>query len=226
MLKMKDFELKNIDTEDIEDLLIKIESSFDIKFVDNELAYIITFGQLCDHIADKIQLENSDDCTSQQVFYKLREAISTTLQLDKKSISIDSPLINFLPRKSRRMRTKKLEKHLGFELNILRPPHSVIGVLIIILLASIIGLFVNWQIGLLGLVVAISGLRIAKRTGNELDLKTVGQVAEKMTRENYLRSRRNPSTFNKKEIEKVLTDWFSNDLDLDKSKLTRDAKFV
>ncbi|MNY29954.1 hypothetical protein D3C86_1640310 [compost metagenome] len=124
------------------------------------------------------------------------------------------------------MRTKKLEKHLGFELNILRPPHSVIGVLIIILLASIIGLFVNWQIGLLGLVVAISGLRIAKRTGNELDLKTVGQVAEKMTRENYLRSRRNPSTFNKKEIEKVLTDWFSNDLDLDKSKLTRDAKFV
>lgn len=226
MLKMKDFELKNIDTEDIEDLLIRIESSFDIKFVDNELAYIITFGQLCDHIADKIQLENSDDCTSQQVFYKLREAISTTLQLDKKSISIDSPLINFLPRKSRRMRTKKLEKHLGFELNILRPPDSVIGVLIIILLASIIGLFVNWQIGLLGLVVAISGLRIAQRTGNELDLKTVGQIAEKMTRENYLKSRRNPSTFNKKEIEKVLTDWFSNDLGLDKSKLTRDAKFV
>ncbi len=46
------------------------------------------------------------------------------------------------------------------------------------------------------------------------------------TRENYLKSRRNPNTFNKNEIEKVLTDWFSNDLDLDKSKLTRDAKFV
>ena len=47
-----------------------------------------------------------------------------------------------------------------------------------------------------------------------------------MTRENYLKSRRNSKTFNKNEIEKVLTDWFSNDLDLDKSKLTRDAKFV
>lgn len=62
--------------------------------------------------------------------------------------------------------------------------------------------------------------------GNELDLQTVGQVAEKMTRENYLKSRRNPKTFNKNEIEKLLTEWFSNDLDLDKSKLTREAKFV
>jgi hypothetical protein len=223
---MTDYELNNIDYEDIEDLLAKVETSFDIKFVGDELVHITTFGQLCDHIANKIHLENSDDCTNQQAFYKLRSAISSTLQIENKTISTDFLLADLLPRQSRRSRIKKLEKQLGFKLNILRPPQWVTGILLIILLSSLVGLFFNWQIGLSGLVFSIAGFWFANKIGNELDLKTVGQVAEKMTRENYLKSRRNPKTFNKNEIEKVLTDWFSNDLDLDKSKLTREGKFV
>lgn len=223
---MTDYELKDIDSEDIGELLVKVETSFDIKFVGDELVHIMTFGQLCDHIANKIQLVNSDDCTSQQAFYKLRDTISSTLQIDNKTISTEFLLTDLLPRQSRRSRIKKLERHLGIKLNILRPPHWTTGTLLIILLASIIGLFFNWQFGLAGLAFSIAALRFVNEIGNELDLKTVGQVAEIMTRENYLKSRRNPNTFNKKEIEKVLTDWFSKELDLDKSKLTRDAKFV
>lgn len=221
-----EYNLKNIDPDDIDDLLLKVENSFDIKFVGDELVHITTFGQLCDHIANKIQLDNSDDCTSQQAFYKLRDAISATIQIDKNKISPDTLLIDFLPRPTRRSQTKKLEQYLGFEVSILRPPHWLSGTLFIILLASIVGLFFKWQFGLSGLVFSIVGLWLAYKIGNELDLQTVGQVAEKMTRENYLKSRRNPKTFNKSEIEKVLTDWFSSDLDLDKSKLTREAKFV
>jgi hypothetical protein len=223
---MTDYELKNIDPDDIGDLLVKVEKSFDIKFGDTELLHISKFGELCDHIANKIQLDNSDDCTSQQAFYKLRDTISSTLQIDKKTIATNFSLAELLPRQSRRSRTKKIEEQLGFKLNILRPPHWVSGTLVFMLLASLVGLFFNWQIGLLGLAFFTAGLWFANKIGNELDLQTVGQVAEKMTRENYLKSRRNPKTFNKKEIEKVLTDWFSNDLDLDKSELTREAKFV
>ena len=223
---MRDCELKDIDKEDIEDLLEKIEASFEIKIIGGELAYVTTFGQLCDHITNKIKLDNSEDCTSQQAFYKIRDAISSTLQIDNKIISTDFALVDLLPRQSRRSRTKKLEKHLDFKLNILRPPHWVTGTLVIIFLASLIGLYFNWQIGLLGLVISFAGLWFTNKIGNELDLQTVGQVAEKMMRESYLKSRRNTKTFNKREIEKVLTDWFSNELDLDKSKLTREAKFV
>jgi len=223
---MTDYELKNIDPEDIEDLLVKVETSFDIKFVGNELVHIYTFGQLCDHIVNKIQFANSNDCTSQQAFYKLREAISATLQIDNKIISTDFSLSDILPRQSRRLRTKRLERHLGFRLNILRPRHWITGTLFILFLASFFWLFVSWQVGLLGLTFSVGGLWLAYKIGNELDLQTVGQVAEKMTRENYLKSRRNSKTFNKNEIEKVLTDLFSKDLDLDKSKLTREAKFV
>ncbi len=223
---MTDFELKNIDSESIEDLLVKVETSFDIKFVDYELVHITTFGQLCDHIANKIQLDNADDCTSQQAFYKLRDALSSTLNLDEKIVSPDFLLKDLLPRQGRRSGIKNLENYLGFKLNVLRPPPWITLTFVIILLASFFGLFFYFEIGLFGLSFSIGGLWFANKIGNELDLKTVGQVAEKMTNENYLKSRRNSNTFNKKEIEKVLTDWFSNDLSLDKSKLTRDAKFV
>ena len=213
---MIDYELKNIDPEDIEDFLIKVETSFDIKFVGDELVHITTFRQLCDHIANKIQLEHSDDCTSQQAFYKLRDAIISTSQVDhKKTISTDSPLAGLFPRHNRRSQTKKLEAHLGFKLNIIRPPHWATGTLAIMILAATVGLFFYWQIGLAGLAFSIVGLWIANKFGNELDLETVGQVAEKMTSAHYLKSRRDMNTFNKNEIENVLVGLFSNYFDID-----------
>lgn len=217
--------LNNIDAEDLEDFLVRVETSFDIQFVGNELVNITTFGQLCDHIVDKIQLDNTDDCTSQQAFYKLRDAISLTFQLDNKTISPDFTLADLLPRKSRRSSTKKLEKQLGFKLNILRPPKWVTEILYIVLITSLFGLIFDGQIGLLGVVFSFVGLWFANKIGNELDLQTVGQVAEKMTRENYLISRRNPMTFNKNEMEKVITGWFSDYFKIDKNKLYRDTIF-
>jgi len=230
---MTDYELKDIHIEDIEDLLFKVEDSFDIKSGDYELMHITTFGELCDHIANKIQLDHADDCTTQQAFYKLRNAISSKFNIDNKTISTDSLLVDLFPRQNRRTMITELEQYLGFELNILRPPHWITTTLTILLLGSLLFLVllapfvilrVYWQFGVLGLAVSIGGFYLGSKLGKELDAQTVGQVAEKITRENYLKSRRNSKTFNKNEIEKVLIDLFSNDLRLDKSKLTKEAK--
>lgn len=223
---MKDIQLKNIAPEDIEDLLVKVQDSFDIKFTDNELASVYTFGEMCDCIKGKIQLDHTDDCTTQQAFYKLRTSITTSLQLDRDGLTTDTLLAEILPRRTRRMRTKKIEDELGFKLSLLRPPHFLTGILVLLLLASFISVFFIWQLGLAGLGLSIGGLWLAGKTANELDLKTIGQLAEKMTRENYLKSRRNPKSYNDNEVEKVLTDWFSNDLGIDKTKLTREARLA
>jgi hypothetical protein len=223
---MTDHKVENIDSEDAGDLLVKIEKSFDIKFGDTELMHIKTLGELCDHIINKIQFDNSDDCTTQQAFYKLRDAITTLFGFDNKTITADFPLNNFLPRQKRKEKIRDLEDYLSVHLKILRPPYWVINTLLILLLVSIVGLFFKWQFGLLGLCISFGGLWFSNKIGNELDVQTVGQLAKKMTRENYLKSRRNPKTVNKNEIEKLLTEWFINDLGLEKSKLIREAKFV
>jgi len=83
MIILDDTQLKNIDPEDISDTLAKIENSFGIKFGKTELAKTMTFGELCDIICSRIELEHSDDCTTQQAFYKIRQSIDN-LQLQKK----------------------------------------------------------------------------------------------------------------------------------------------
>jgi hypothetical protein len=224
MQVMKDTELKNTDPEDIEDLLVKVEKSFGIKFHSNELAHVQTFGEMCDHIKSKIRLEYAEDCTTQQAFYKLRSSIINNLQVDKEKLTPATLLADLLPRRTRKKALKRIKQDLGFKLSILRPPHFLTGFLTLLLLAAIVGLFFNWQFGLSGLVLAISGLWVANKTGNELDLKTLGQLAVRMTRENYLNSRRNPNSYNDNEIDKVLTDWFSDELSIDKSNLTKEAR--
>ena len=78
----------------------------------------------------------------------------------------------------------------------------------------------------LGIVLSIFGFWIASLTANEFELDDIEKLVEKITRENYIQSRRSQATFNKKEIEKVLADWFSDKFGIEKTELTRDAKFV
>lgn len=220
---MKDYQLKDVDIEDIEDLLIKIESSFNIKFVSNELVDIKTFGELCDHIADKIQLDKVDDCTSQQGFYKLRETVSEVLKIDKESIAPKTYLTDLFPSYNRRLLIKKIENKMGYGLNILRPPYWMTNVLTIVAVASFGCLFISWKLGITGLILSIFSLFLSYKMGNILEEKTIGGVVKRMVRENYLKSRRNNTTFNKREIEHILSEWFSKELSINLNDLNRNT---
>ncbi len=223
---MQEYELKNTDPEDIEDLLMKVETSFNIQFKTEDFNEIKTFGNLCDLIINKIKLKNAEDCTSQQAFYKLRDAVVSTPEINSSTLTLDSNLAEIFPKENRRSAIRKVEKQLGFKLAILIAPSYVYAVLSILLISSLVAFFFSWKIALLGITSSIIGFKIANYFGNVLDLQTVRQVAEKITREHYVQSRRNPNTFNRNEIEKILTEWFSEDLDIDKSKLTRETEWI
>lgn len=223
---MTEKKLNNIDHQDIEDVIKKVETTFGIQFHDGELSQISNLGQFCDYITDKIQLEQSNDCTSQQAFYKLREAISRLLDIDKNTIAISSTLENIFPRQNRRIQIKKLEKYLGVKLKILRAPNWVSITLFIVLLISFVSILFKSLNGLFIFILSLSLLYLAEKLGNELDLETLGQLAEKMTREHYSKFRRKSNTINKKEVETVIINLFHHELFIEKEHLTRDASFV
>lgn len=87
-------------------------------------------------------------------------------------------------------------------------------------------IFFEWKYGLAGLGLATGGFWFSNKTGNELDISTVGELSEKITREYYLKSRRNSKTINKGEIDKVLEDWFVNFLRINKPELTQEAILI
>lgn len=219
-------ELKNIDPEDISDVLVKIEKSFGFRFGRDELADTKTFGDLCDIIISRIDLELSDECTSQQVFYKIRQSIVNIQLMEKNAVTPDSELEVLFPKKGRKRNILKIEKELGFSLEILKPKEWITNTLLLILLGSLVGLFINWKFGLIGVALSAIGFRIADWFGKEFTVKTVGEIAEKMARENYIKSRRNPKTVNRQEIVKKIKELFSHDLDLDPSVLSREAHLL
>jgi hypothetical protein len=218
--------LDNYEDEDIFDVVEKLETSFGLKFEKDAFYNVKTFGDLCDIITNKVEGVNSDDCTTQQAFYKVRNAIAATQLIDKNSINIDTELQDIFPRKNRMQKIKQLQLELGLPLNILDIKSWLGWTIFIGIVASLIMFFFKWQFAVSGLLLFITvGWTANKFFAKELDIKTVRQLTEKLVRENYVAVRRTKGTINRQEILKLITDTFSHDLDIDKTYLTRDNKF-
>ena len=134
-------ELKNIDSEDIEDVLKKVEKSFGFKFASTELKSVRRFGELCDIIIDKVKGENANDCTSQQGFYKLRSAIAATQAIPRDCITPHTNLEQIFPRYDRIKKINELKKELGMSVNIMNIKSWLRWTILIGIVASLIMFF-------------------------------------------------------------------------------------
>lgn len=205
--------LPNIDIEDVEDILKQIEISYDIKFANAEMAHLKTFGEITDHIISKIELEENADCTSQQAFYKLREAISNINGIPKNEILPNTNLEVLIPRQ-RRKTISLIEKQLKVNIKAFYIPKYLVAILITFLFISIVALFFNWQYGLIGSFVCILLMKISDKTTTTFFDKTVGDLAKSMTYDNYIQSRRNSESVNRTEIKKNIKAKFIKELEL------------
>jgi acyl carrier protein len=214
------------DPEDIEDVLKTIEESYAIEFRENELAHVRTFGELTDHILAKIELQHNDDCTDQQAFYKLRAVIADIGDQDADRISPTTKLSDLFPWRGRIRRIRKIEARLGVSLNALRPHHLVTNALLLILIASVAFLFVDYMYTLAGLMFSIMGFWLAAKTGKEFSYETLGEMADRMTQMNYVRSRREYGTMNRRELPGKIEKLFVERLGLEKGKINRDMVII
>ncbi|MCU0375876.1 MAG: hypothetical protein MUF24_11265 [Chitinophagaceae bacterium] len=221
------YELCNFDSDDISDVLVKVEKSFGFKFTVTELKDVKTFGELSDLIMNKIQGVNSNDCTTQQAFYKLRNAIAGALQIERKLITPDTNMIKLFPRQNRRQYVKEISIRINAEFEILEIKEWLKWVCFLGILFSLVVFFFKMWFGLIGLAFfSFLTLILNKYFATEIALQTVGQCAEKFSRENYFKARRNMKTVNKLEIEKTVQDLFKSELGLEDKNLTREKTFV
>ena len=222
---MKIYKFDNADLENIEDLIPSIEKMYKINFKENELAELANFDEFCEKIVAKINLENVDNCTTQQAFYKLRKSIVDLGIAEKNELNTETKLKEIFPRKNRRKIVKSLEKNIGFELNLINPPQIISISLFILILVSIVFLFINFKIAILGIIISVLGFKLAYRFGKEIEMNSIRELVEKITTENYLNVRSDKNTINRKELKNVMTDWFADNLGIEKSEL-KQATFI
>jgi hypothetical protein len=222
---MAEYLLNNVDSLDTADVIRAIEGSLGIEFGQKDLENVQTYGEFCEAVSVKVKGESVDDCTTQQAFYKLREQVSRLRRIDKADITPASRFDDLLPLSGRRLLIRQLKDDLTISMSFLRPKNSLVLTLLLGFLASGVALFFSWRSGLAGMGICILGLRVAYYFGKEFSMATIGEAAKEMTRVNYIKSRRNPQTFNDKEIEAVIRDSFCRHLALSPEVLTPDARF-
>ena len=218
---MKIYKFDNADLENIEDLIPSIEKMYKINFQEDELAGLTNFDEFCEKIVAKINLENIDNCTTQQAFYKLRKSIVDLGIAKKNELNTETKLREIFPRKNRRKIVRSLEENIGFELNLINPPQIISISLFVLILVSIVFLFINLKFGILGIIISVLGFKLAYKFGKEIEMNSIRELVERITTENYLNLRRNKNTINRKELKNVLTDWFAENLGIEKNELKK-----
>ena len=216
---MKTNKLHVYEIENIEDCISEIEKMYNFKFENNELESVKKFEEFCDLIIEKIDLRNVESCTSQQAFYRLRNSLTETKLIEKENLNIETELKKIFPRKNRKQLIEKVENELKMKLDIIKAPDFITTSLLIIGIVSVVLLFFYWKISLVGISISVLGFYLCKWFGNELKVKSVKELVEKITSENYLEVRSEKDTINKTELKKILTDWISENSFIEKDKL-------
>jgi acyl carrier protein len=218
--------LHNVDPADIDDVLLKIQRSFDIRFDQEDLDHVKTFGNLCDAVVKKLKDRQSDNyCTTQHAFYMLRNAINISVDVNKEFVKPQTKLCDIFPRDTRLQVIAEIESELGFKMNLLKPKPAIVFIFSLILGASFIGFFFFPVIAGIGALLAITGLVLAGKFGKEMPVKTLGDLAEKISKEHYRNCRRNAQTVNRHEVAEKVKQLFTHGLYLEPQVVRREAKF-
>lgn len=219
------YNLANVESEDVDQVLGLIEQSFNISLKDQDFIDLKTFGDLCDLVHDKIVLKHQADCTKQQAFYKLKKAICKIFDVAEDCLVPNAVISEIVPRKDRVRKLKLLDEELGMKLRLLSPPAWFTIVLVTLFVSSLFAFFFSWKIAIAGLALSFAGFSISEKLGREIDISTIGDLTKKIASEHYLKSRSNSNTINRTEVDGVIQNLFVEHLGLELEKLERDARF-
>jgi hypothetical protein len=115
------------------ELIMEVETAFDIRISDPEAEKIITVGDLYETVWKYIRQEPDGRCTSQMLFYMIRRKMVESLELARNNITLDASPDLLFESAWKRLTYKKLseEMQLVFPALVLKRPWDVIGLLMI-----------------------------------------------------------------------------------------------
>ncbi len=221
---MKNNKFESEELEDLDYALQEFENQYEIHFNQDELNSIENIEQLIEAITNKFDYESSDDCTSQQAFYKLRNALNN-LNIGNQNISPNTNLAELIPRKNRIQKVKEIEAELGFKLDVLQPKNWIFYSAIFLWIGLIPLVFFHFFYALILAIFNYYFFSFVFKKGKEFKVSIVGALVNKVVSENYFRVRRTSNTINKIEFKRVVLEWFSERIDMNKEEL-KSAKFI
>lgn len=195
--------------------LQNIERTFNIKLKSDALKNVVSVDDLCDAICDEIKHSHAEGCTTQQAFYKFRNAFMAVSPCRKSEITPACKVKTIFPCDNRAEMIERVEAELGLKINILQPKPWIFATLALLLALSVVACYMYGLIGVTGIIIAAVGYKFSARFCSELNVKTVGDLIAKIVRDNNLKGRRGSAPVNRKEVEQKVRQLFKNNKHLE-----------
>jgi acyl carrier protein len=227
---------------DAVELLMEVEETFDIKIDDNDYPEIRTAGDLYDLIVARTPKQTSGrNCLSPRVFCRFRRALTTSFNIARSTIRLDTSLTSLIPEKNGRTSWSRLQESLGLTLPKLQRPTWVVHFLtlttimafILLCLYTIIALEKSSIVAILlpALLTTIMGLLFAAIT-QPLAIQipssctTVRGATSAVMVTNLFKLTAEEDCASETEIFEILRTIISCHLEVPFEKVTRDASLV
>lgn len=150
-------------------LLEAIERSFKIKIRDEEAVKIITIGELYDCIISKLSSNESSDCMTNRVFYKMRQALIPLTNFSRIEIAPSTSMESLVEMRDRVKIWKYLSNYTGLRLpNLVRPKWIENVILLTFLNLMILGIvllifFRIWSVLILSFLFLILAYKLTEK---------------------------------------------------------------
>lgn len=192
----------SLDKNQLVQIISKVNQEFGVQLhADQFNSANYSMSSIREILAQRIAEAQQDEWTIDKSFMILQKNIASVRGIAEQSITQDSELETLLPKGERKSILKKLEANTGLKLEILKPNGVIYGILIFLFFACIpFGIGMDWFLSGIVMVVVAVLIYILSKTGNELKYKTLGQWAERVTWDNYLKSKKDRLTLDDTQI--------------------------
>lgn len=174
--------------------------SFALSFEELGLRNGMTFQELIDNISTKIGRTASNNCTSQIVFYKLRQIMTTDFGIDRDKISRNALMADLFPKKTRKKMFKIITGKLNIELNYFIVSEWILFPCLAMLIYSLYLLFTYSYFGILLLLASSLILIVSQKVSRKIPMKTFAEFIDRITTDNLVKLQREEGTINPKEV--------------------------
>lgn len=215
-----------IESDETDEFLSRLENSFGMDHREMGLSNGVTLKELTQSVLKKLDRMNYDACTSQRLFYIIREFLFREQGMTIDMISPNSKLSTILPMASRRKIINKLELELGIKIRYYQAPGWMQLGIALALLISFVWLFINPILGILGITISLLTISIAHIISISLPFKTLRELIDRIKTDNLVRIQRNERSINPKEVEQVLINVLIDLHGMDKSEINFNQRIV
>lgn len=199
--------------DDIEDALTRVEEVFDINLGDYKFIYKgITVREIAENVISHLDKKPSADVTASSFFFRLRRLLMTQYDFKKDEITPHTNLAIVFPKQVRKKRIKEVDKELGIKTNVVGAKFGYILFVILCMAAAIVIMFFKFYIGVVAFAACLLALKLITLFGNTLYPKTVRDYIQRVIQSNYFQARKDPDTFNAKEVTQIINDLFLESL--------------